>query len=186
MKGIVSQEVDSLVTLLSVAMLCTLCFFLIKFFILWLIMRTPHRSYFNFIRIHFGSHAVNCMKSWIGCRRLIVKNYVHTRFIKQCILNDVTPRHLSVFDNFNISFRNSSSNKKFSNLKFSLIKRILRVELSDSHRAIDRYRDLLFHFVSCLSVFRRTSVTSSSGPKENRSIGISSKKGIGSIPNSGG
>jgi len=33
-----------------------------------------------------------------------------------------------------------------------MLKRILRVELSDSYRVIDRYRVLLFHMVSCLSV----------------------------------
>ncbi|KYN41561.1 hypothetical protein ALC56_04024 [Trachymyrmex septentrionalis] len=121
-------------------------------------MRTFHRSYFDFIRFHFGSHAVNCLKSWIKCRRLIVKNYVHARFIKQYILNDVTPRHLNIFDNCSISFYSSSSDKKLSNLKSLMIKRILRIELSDSYRAIDRYRAWLFHLVDCISVFLPTNI----------------------------
>ena len=88
----------------------------------------------------------------------MIKSIVHARFIKQCILNDVTLRHLNVFDNCSISFYSSSSDKKLSNLKSLMIKRILRIELSDSYRAIDRYRAWLFHLVDCISVFLPTNI----------------------------
>ena len=112
-------------------------------------MHTTRLSFFKFISIYYGHHAVKLLKLWIGYRRKIIRNSLqHIRFLKQCASNNITPQHLNTISNWRIKLHNHRSNHKFSQCKKLMIKKVLHLKLNDAYRQTDFYRRSLFHVVS--------------------------------------
>jgi len=104
-------------------------------------------SFFNFIYHTFGPPTVYFMKEWIKHRLSIYKCKLRIRFLKLCIQYEVIPPHVFSLQRFNVHLRDKSSIFKFNELKKSVIKRLLKIELNDSYRNLDSSRYCLFHLV---------------------------------------
>jgi len=101
-------------------------------------------SFFEHICNTFGATTVKLLKEWIRHRQCIYKNKLRIRFLKTCVLREITPPHLFGLQRFEIHLQDNTLRSKFDDIKNSLTKRLLRIETNDAYRGIDYSLNRLF------------------------------------------
>jgi len=84
---------------------------------------------------------------WIKQRKAIIKNTQRRKFLKFCINNNIIPKHLYFLHRRNMNLSHHNAIHKYKSLNDLHTKRILRLELSDAFRGIQKLRDLIFQLV---------------------------------------
>src|SRR5436190_4271805 len=87
-------------------------------------------SFFNYIKIKFGTYTLNLFKSLIKFKRIIVRDRLRANFLRNCIRHNVVPPHARV--KFNNKFFSRKTNIKFDLIKEKLTKQLLRLEIQDA------------------------------------------------------
>jgi len=101
-------------------------------------------SFFNFIFHSFGEYSLKLLKDWMKHKKLYYKSKLRIRFYKFCIENDIVPPHLYRLHNINVELQHENSKLRFNNLINSYIKKVLKLELSDTYRHINYAQSSLY------------------------------------------
>ncbi|XP_071649570.1 uncharacterized protein [Temnothorax longispinosus] len=114
-------------------------------------MRFPTHDYFSFISRVFGPYATVLLKNWIKFNRCYIKCTHRKEFLRFCLMYNIVPAHLKRMKNTNLTFHNPKIAAKFNFNISSVIKKTLRLELSDTYRQIDYLRTQIFRTVRSVS-----------------------------------
>jgi len=106
-------------------------------------------SFFKFIQDNYGYYIVKKYSKRIKYRKLIIKNNLRIKFIKDCIKYKIIPQYLNGLTKFNIDFHHHKSTKKFTCCKESFVQKT-HIELNDAHRSNHFCRMQVFHLANIL------------------------------------
>jgi len=88
---------------------------------------------------------------WIKQRKIIIKNTQRIKFLKFCINNNIVPKHLYFLHRHNMNLSHYSAIHKYKRLNDLHTRRVLRLELGDAFRVIQKSRGLIFQLVRRIS-----------------------------------
>jgi len=101
-------------------------------------------NFFKYIKFYFGLRGIRFLNVFIKLSKTITNCILRIRFLKNCIIHNLTPIHLSRFEHYkHINFSHNSSIRRCKNINKKYIELLLKLELSDAHNHLRNVRSKL-------------------------------------------
>jgi len=117
-------------------------------------------SFFNFIRVQFGTSTCKLLKDCIKLFKMNVILRIRIRFIKACINRNIVPGHLKKLKSTDVSLFQKSSFLKLKRANLTFTNKILKIELRDAYKHLHSTRMQIFKICKTISNILPTSVES--------------------------